>query len=166
MQIIRIPLLILLLFLLIFLESFFLRVFSLSIFLIIVFSLKDRIKDISFYSFVILFSLILDAVTHKPLGVHILVLSVLFLLLDFLWLLIPRDGKFRFIPIFLFVFFYYLFLPILTSLLQDLVLPDFSILPWIRILVNTLISVGICLLTDGFTKLLRSENSEGRIRLS
>lgn len=166
MQIIRIPLLIISLFLLIFLESFFLRVFSFSIFLIIVFSLKGRIKDISFYSFIIIFSLILDAVTHKSLGVHILILSILLLLLDFLWLLIPRDGKFRFIPIFLFVFLYYISLPIFSSLLQDLVFPDFSILPWVSILVNTFISVGICLLAESFTKLLRNDSSESRIRLS
>ncbi len=166
MQIIKIPVIIILGILLILIESFLLRVFSFSIFLIIVFSLRGKIGTLSFYSFVILFSIILDAVTHKPLGVNILVLSSLFLLLDFLWLLIPRDGKFRFIPIFLFLFLYYLLLPIFTSLIQDFVFPDFSLFPWIKILVNSCISVGICLLAESFTKYLRSEKSESKIRLS
>lgn len=165
MKIIKIPLFIILFLLLFFLESFFLKLFSFSIFIILVLSFWRNGRDIYYYLFLSLFGLVLDSVTHTPLGVHIFVLSVLLLLLELSWLLISREGKYRVIPMFLFIFLYYTLTPVFSSLFTDFVFPDVSIFSWGNIVLNSVISVGFSLLIERFTKSLRSENSRGDIRL-
>jgi hypothetical protein len=94
MEIIKWLLLTILCFFLLFLESFLLKVFSFSLFIIIVISMKGRVKDSFLYIFTAIFSIILDSVMHTPLGTHLLVLALLMLFYDFLNVFIPRDSKF------------------------------------------------------------------------
>ncbi len=153
-------------FVLLFVESFLLRVFSFSLFAVVVLSMWKRVNDILFYTFLTLFGIVLDCVLQVPLGTHILVLTLLFLLLEFLWLLVPVEGKFGYIPIFFFVFLYYLLIPVVSSLLSEGVFPSLLSSIWIEIFVKSVISVGMFMLINRFTKSLRDNKSRGVIRLS
>lgn len=153
-------------FVLLFVESFLLRVFSFSLFAVVVLSMWKRVNDTLFYTFLTLFGIVLDCVLQAPLGTHILVLTILLLLLEFLWLLVPAEGKFGYIPVFLFVFLYYLLIPVVSSLLSEGVFPSLLSSIWIEILVKSVISVGMSMLISRFTKSLRDSQPRGAIRLS
>ena len=166
MEIIKWLLLTILCFFLLFLESFLLKVFSFSLFIIIVISMKGRIKDSSLYIFTAIFSIVLDSVMHTPLGTHLLVLALLMLFYDFLNVVIPRDSAFNYVSIFLFIFLYYILLPTANSLLQDGSFPNMLALPWLSFFVNSVISVCICAVINHFLKYVREDSSAERIRLS
>ena len=153
-------------FVLLLIESFLLKVFSFSLFIIIVISMWKRVNDFSLYIFVTLFSIVLDSVLHTPLGTHGIVICVLLLLIESLWLLIPRDTKFGYVPVFIFVFLYYILVSTASSLLLDNVFPSFSLDSLIGIFVKSLVSVGVYILIERFTKSLRSDQVRGVIRLS
>ncbi len=159
-------LLIILLFLLLFLESFFLRVFSFSVFIIVVISMKGRIRDLPLYVFLVIFSIILDSVMHAPLGTHVLVVALAMLFYDFVNILISYDSKFHYISIFLFLLLYYMLLPVVSFLLKDHFLPNILKLSWFRFAINSMISVCICILVDHFMKFVRSDSSSNKIKLS
>ncbi len=147
-------------------ESFFLRVFSFSIFVILVISLYKRVGDIWFYLFVALVGIGLDTVLHMPLGLHMVILGVLLIMLEISWLLIPRSSNSGYIPIYFFVISYYLLLPISTSLIQNSMFPEIlgSTILWI--LVKGLISVIFCILIDRVFVSLRDSSGGTSIRLS
>ncbi len=166
MEIIKWFLLIILCFFLLFLESFLLRIFSFSLFIIAVVSMKGRVKDSSLYIFTAIFSIILDSVMHTPLGTHLLVLALLMLFYDFLNVIIPRDSKFNYLSIFLFIFLYYILLPTANSLLQDGSFPNMLALPWMGFFINSVISVCMCAVINHFLKYVREDSSAERIRLS
>lgn len=153
-------------FLLLFLESFFLRVFSFSLFIVITISIWKKVDDLIFYPFITLFGVILDTVTHAPLGMHTLVIAILLLFIDLLWFFIPRDGKFGYIPVFLFVFLYYVLVLVVSSLLEDGVFPSILIGSWINMILKSLFSVILYLFAYRFIKLIRDDKTEGKIRLS
>jgi hypothetical protein len=152
-------------FLLVFLESFLLKVFSFSLFVVLVISVWNRIDSILFYIFIIIFTIILDTVFHLSLGVHMISIALLVLLVQLFWVFIPRDDRFGFIPVFFFTFFYYLLVPIFNSFLLDRIFP--------KILPSMLISIGLksvisVLIYIGISKLLelfRDSSKGGKIRL-
>jgi hypothetical protein len=94
-----------LMFFLTFSGEFFVEGIFILLFIIIVISMKGRVKDNLLYIFTAIFSIILDSVMHTPLGTHLLVLALLMLFYDFLNFIIPRDSKFNYLSIFLFIFF-------------------------------------------------------------
>ena len=153
-------------FLLMLLESFFLRVFSFSIFVILTVSLYKRVGDIWFYLFVALVGIALDTVLHMPIGIHMLILGGLLITLQISWLLIPRGSNSGYIPIYFFVISYYLLLPISTSLIQNNIFPEIlgSTILWI--FVKGLISVALCILIDRVFVSLRDSSGGTSIRLS
>lgn len=153
-------------FLLLFLESFFLRVFSFSLFIVITISIWKKVDDIVFYPFITLFGVILDTVTHAPLGMHTLVIAILLLFIDLLWFFVPRDGKFGYTPVFLFVFLYYVLVIVVSSLLEDGIFPSILIGSWINMIVKSIFSVLLYFFVYRFSKLIRNDKTEGRIRLS
>ncbi len=148
------------------LESFFLRVFSFSIFVILTISLYKRVGDIWFYLFLGLVGIGLDTVLHIPLGLHILILGILLIILEISWLLIPRSSNSGYIPIYFFVISYYLLLPISTSLIQNRIFPEMlgSAILWI--FVKGIISVALCILIDRVFVSLRDSSGGTNIRLS
>ena len=148
-----------------FFESFFLKVLSFSVFAILVISLWKRIGDIWFYIFLTFVGIGLDTVSHIPLGTHIVVTSVLLMISELLWVLIPKSGRYGNIPIFVFLSLYYLGILGLSSLLQDGVFLSLSIDVLIGILLKALISTLICILINHFFKLIREDKESGKIRL-
>lgn len=163
---IKVLLAIISLILLFFLESFFLRLFSFSLFIISVISMYRRVDDIVLYPFVLLFGLILDSVLLTPLGVHSGVIAVLLILVDIFWFFIPRDSKAGYIGVFLFVSLYRILVTVLGSLLLYGVFPKILISTWIGVLAVGLISTLICIFIDRFTKSIRGNQKIGVIRLS
>lgn len=153
-------------FLLLFMESFLLEVFSFSIFLIIVISMWKRVGDISFYIFITLFGVVLDSVLHTPLGTHGIVIGILLLLIEFLLLLIPRDSKFVYLPIFIFISLYYILILTVSSLLRDNVFPSIFLSSLVSIFFKSLVSIGAYILIERFSKSLRNDQIRGTIRLS
>ncbi len=153
-------------FLLLLLESFFLRVFSFSLFIIITISIWKKVDNLIFYPFITLFGVILDTVTHTPLGMHTLVIAILLLFIDLLWFFVPRDGKFGYTPVFLFVFAYYVLIQIGSSLLEDGMFPSILLSSWINMIVKSLFSVLLYFIMYRFIKLIRDDKTEGKIRLS
>lgn len=152
-------------FLNIFLESFFLQLFSFSLFVVLTISLYKRIGDIWFYTFLVISSIALDSVLHMHLGLHILVLSSLLLLLEISWLIIPRGSKSGYISIFLLFFSYYILLPISNSLILGQVFPQILPITILWILVKSLISLFLCILIDRFFVSLRDGSGDRDIRL-
>ena len=152
-------------FLLVLIESFFLRVFSFSIFVIVVVSIYKRVEDSWVFLLIALMGIALDTVLHMPLGLHMVILGVLLLFLKILWVVIPRGSNLGYLALLLFFVSYYLLVPISKSLIQDSVFPE--ILPNIVVwtVVKGIVSVGICIVVDRFLTSLR-DSSEGRsIRL-
>ena len=166
MGIIKGLLLIILLFGLLFLESFFLRVFSFSVFIIVVISMKGRVKDFPFYTFLVIFSIILDSVMHTPLGAHLLVVAFVVILYDFFAVIIPQDSKFNYLSVFLLIFLYYVFLPIINSILQGGGFPNIFALPLLNFFIASVISVCIYAGINHFTKFVRNDRLADKIRLN
>ena len=148
------------------LESFFLRVFTFSIFVILAISLYKRVGDIWFYLFLGLVGIGLDTVLHIPLGLHMVILGTLLIMLEISWLLIPRNSNSGYIPIYFFLISYYLLLPISTSLIQSSMFPEIlgSTILWI--FVKGIISVILCVLIDKIFISLRNSSGGTSIRLS
>lgn len=166
MGVIKGLLFIILLFGLLFLESFFLRIFSFSVFIIVVISMKSRIKDFSFYTFLVIFSIILDSVMHDSLGAHLLVVALVVILYDFLAVIIPQDSKFNYLSAFLLIFLYYLLLPIINSILQGGGFPNIFALPLLNFFIASVISVCIFAGINYFAKFVRNDRVAGKIRLN
>ena len=166
MQLIKFSLIIISLFLLLFVESFLLRLFSFSAFIIVLFLLWGRVRPMFFYLFVAIFTIALDTVLHTPLGTHAFVVSLLLIISDFLWLIIPRDGRFGFVTIFLLFLLYYLLVPTFALLFEDFALSNLPKFNWIGIIISSAISVGVYMLFGYFMKFFRSERSESKIRLA
>lgn len=156
---------IILFFILLFLESFFLKVFAFSIFIILSVSLWRRVNDLIFFPFITLFGIVLDTVLHTPLGIHSLVVILLLLLLDIFWFFVHRDNWTGYIGIFLYICFYYLLTPIVTSLIEYGVFPHISFSRLIGIVISGLISVGILVLIDRFVKSIRDDRDSNVIRI-
>lgn len=153
------------LFVLLFLESFLFEIFSFSLFILVVLLLRKRIHPVGYYIFIIVFGIILDSVNHFPLGTHALVISVLLMFLDFLSIIIPSEGKFQYLGVFFSIFFYYVLLVVLGSLLQDSVFPRIVVEKWLNIIVISTISTLICIVFNRFLKTIRYEDSKGRLTL-
>lgn len=158
-------LLIISVFLLMLIESFFLRALSFSIFVILVVSLYKRIGDIWLFLFISIMGIALDTVFHMSLGLHMIVLGVLLLVLDISWIVIPRSSNSGYVSLFLFVLAYYLLIPTANSLIQDSTFPEIlpNILLWI--LVKSVVSVGICIVVDRLFISLRDSSEGSSIRL-
>lgn len=152
-------------FLLIFLESFLLKVFSFSLFVVLAISFWKKIDNTLFFLFVTLFTLMLDTVLHTPLGVHMIVISLSVILVEILWFLIPRDDTFGFVPVFLVVFFYHTAVVIFTSFLQDSVFPTFTFGMLLGNLVKGIFSIPIYILVKRVSAFVRNEDTGEKIRL-
>ena len=165
MSIIKIFLTIVALLLLLFFESFFLKVFSFSIFIILTISIWKRVDNLFFYSSVTIFGIILDTVLHIPLGVHTTVIFLLLMVTDIFWFFVHRDSISGYIGVFLFTSLYYLLIPNVTSLLEEGVLSEISLGRVTGIIISSIISAILCIVIDRFVKSVRSERNSGVIRL-
>lgn len=152
-------------FLLIFFESFLFKAFSFSIFVIIAVSMWKRIGSIWYFIFLFIGGITLDIVFHQSLGLHTLVLSILLIFLWFLWLIVPRESWFGYIPILVFVFLYYLLLLVLGSLLQDSVVPQITLGVIGGFVVKSIISVLVCMGIDSLFVSVRDVKGQDKIRL-
>lgn len=152
-------------FVLLFLESFMFEIFSFSLFILGILLLWKRMNPIAFYILITLFGVILDSVNHFPLGTHVLVVSILLMFLDLLSIIIPSDGKLQYLGIFLSIFLYYIFLILIGSLLQDGVFPKIVGSKWVSISIVTTISTILCIVINRFLKTIQYENSKGRLSL-
>lgn len=152
-------------FLNILLESFFLNVFSFSIFVILCISLYKRVDNIWFFLFVFFTTLILDTVLHLHLGIHLLTVSVLLILLEASWLLIPRESIYGYATILILFVLYYLFLPFFNSLVFANINWEILTANIAWVLVKALISLGIYVLMDRGYVFLRKEGQGSQIRL-
>ena len=152
-------------FLLVLIESFFLRVFSFSILVIVVISIYKRVEDSWVFLLIALMGIALDTVLHMPLGLHMVILGVLLLFLKILWVVIPRGSNLGYFALLMFFASYYLLLPIGKSLIQDSVFPE--ILPNLAVwtLVKGIVSIGVCIVVDRFFTSLRDSNEGSSIRL-
>lgn len=150
---------------LVFVESIFLKVFSFSIFVIVAVSLWKRVGLFPYFVLITMFGIILDSILNTPLGVHSLSICLLLFLVEFLYILIPRDSKFNYLIIFLFVFLYYILIPIGSSLFLSGRFPEISlnILGWG--VLKSVISVGIFHLINIFMNSLRDGKGSKSIRL-
>lgn len=152
-------------FVLLFLESFMFEMFSFSLFILGILLLWKRMNPIVFYILITLFGVILDSVNHFPLGTHVLVVSILLMFLDLLSIIIPSDGKLQYLGIFLSILLYYIFLILIGSLLQDGVFPKIVGSKWVSISIVTTISTILCIVINRFLKTIQYENSKGRLSL-
>ena len=146
-------------------ESFFLRVFSFSIFAIVVISLYQRIGDIWLFLFISIMGIALDTVLHMPIGLHMIVLGTLLLALDMSWTVISRNSNSGYFLLFLFVVSYYLLIPIINSIVQDNIFPEISPSVLLWTVVKGIVSVGICILIDRLFTSLRDSSEGTSIRL-
>lgn len=141
-----------LIFLLLFLESFFFELFSFSLLILVLLLLWKRINPVVFYILITFFAIILDSVNHFPLGTHILVISIVLFVLELLSIVIPSEGRLQYLSVFFSTFLYYILLLLLGSLLQDGVFPKVS-----SSLVNiTLVSVATTLLYAFINRIIKS----------
>ena len=152
-------------FLLIFLESFFLKVFSFSLFVVVSISFYKKIDHIVYFVLITLFTTILDTVLHTPLGVHMISTAIALVLLESLWFLIPRDGTFGFVPVFVGVFVYYISLLVFTSLLRDSVLPTLSLEFVLQSFLKGIFSIPIYIGIAKTLAFLRKDDIGSKIRL-
>ncbi|NLZ24538.1 hypothetical protein GX888_02210 [Candidatus Dojkabacteria bacterium] len=151
--------------LLVFFESFLLHVFSFSLFIILVLSSWKKIEDLPFYLFITLFSIVFDTVLHTSLGLHMIVIALVLLVTHLLWYLIPRDGVFGFIPVFLSVFLYYILSYLLISLLQDRVLIPFTWDFVLNTFIKSLLSIPVYLGIQRGISFFRKDDTGGKIKL-
>ncbi len=153
------------LFVLLFLESFLFDLFFFSLFVLVLLLIWKRVNPIVFYTFITLFGVILDSVNHFSLGTHILVISALLMFLDLLSIVIPSEGKMQYVGIFLSIFFYYILLLVLGSLLQDGVFPKIAIERLVNISIVSVISTLLYIIVNRFLKTIQYGNSKGRLTL-
>jgi hypothetical protein len=146
-------------------ESFFLNLLGFSLFAIVVVNMWGRVKNIWFFVYVTLFGLLLDTIFQKAVGLHMSVIALGILLLEFLSLFVPKDSRFRYITFFLFFFLYYIFSLILNSLLTVGIFPNILPIQLLHIFFKSVISVILCILVENLLFKVRDSKGEGRIRL-
>ncbi len=152
-------------FVLLFLESFLFEIFSFSLFILFVLTLWKRINPVVFYILITLFGVILDSVNHFPLGTHVLVVSLLLMFLDLLSVVIPSEGKLQYFGIFLSISLYYILLLVIGSLLRDNVFPKIDVSKLVNILFVSIISTFFCIVINRLLKVFRYEDSRGKLSL-
>ena len=100
------------------------------------------------FLFVFFTALILDTVLHLHLGTHLLTVSVLLILLEISWLLIPRESIYGIVPILILFVLYYLLLPFFNSLAFAHINWEILRIDILGVLIKAVISLGIYVLMD------------------
>jgi hypothetical protein len=126
--------------------------------------LYKRIGSVWFFLFVFFTTLILDTVLHLHLGTHLLTISVLLILLEISWLLIPRESIYGFVTILILFTLYYLFLPFFNSLVFANINWEILTANIAWVLFKAVISLGIYVLMDRGYVFLRREGQGSQIR--
>ena len=136
-------------------ESFFITLFSFSIFIILIFILVDKIDWKKWVFLTVLISLLIDIMLHRSLGVTLLTVSISTSSLYLLFIVMPKKRiALSYIPYFLSIFLFYILIIVLTPLIQSGVL---GVLTWqillssmIKSFVSTLLIWGINGIMDNF----------------
>ena len=136
-------------------ESFFMTLFSFSIFIIITFILIDKVDWKKWIILITLVSLLIDIMIHRNLGVTLLTVSLSTASLYLLFIIIPRKKIIlSYIPYFLSIFLFYILITALSPLVQSGV---FGILTWrillfsvIKSFISALLIWGINIFLDNF----------------
>ena len=81
MNIFQIAIYILSIFFVFFLESFFLKLFGFSVFVVLTINMWGRLKPVWFFVYVTFFGLLLDIMLHTALGMHMSVIATLIVFL-------------------------------------------------------------------------------------
>lgn len=150
----------------IFLEHFFLELFTFSMLILLAVNMWNRVGSRFYILMISILSLGLDVTMHQPFGLHLLVLGISLSILSILGSLLPSDRSFgRYISLFFVFLVYYISDILLLSLLQDGILPVITVKISLQVLFSCLVSVAISLLIDsGFSSVRDSKNFE-KIRL-
>jgi len=153
-------------FLVVFLEHFFLGISSFSIFILLSVITWNRVSVPLFAYFGILTSLALDVTLHQPLGFHFLILGTVLLLLSFVGMFTHLEGRASRYAALLVVFLISYFASIVSiSLIEDGLFPIFNTSILLGIFFNSLVSVVICFVSDILFSSIREEKGYERIRL-
>lgn len=158
-------LLIILTFVITFLEGFFMQLSVFSVFILISILLWGRMRSIHYLTFISLLSIILDVVFNLGLGTYLLPVFVGVLLLSVLKRFVPSEGVVPTLVIYLVVYMVcYLLFEILQSLLLVYALSSISWLDALFMFIKSLLSSGVVVLVSVFGSGVRSKNFES-IRL-
>lgn len=137
------------LFLLIALESFFSTLFSFSILVIVLLLMIDKMSWKKWVILSVLSTILIDILLLRSIGTTLLIVAIISAFLYLLFLLMPKkEALFSYLPYFFAVFLFYILLDLLTPFVQDGV---WGILTWQSVLkdmVRTTISTVIIFLTN------------------
>ncbi|MDD2270119.1 MAG: hypothetical protein PHG60_00825 [Candidatus Dojkabacteria bacterium] len=145
------------LFLLLFLESFFTALFSFCVLILVLLILIDKWDWKSWSFFAVISTLITDTLLHRPFGVTLFAVAISLATLYLLFLVMPKKQIIlSYIPYFFAIFLFYLLLNLLTPLLQDGV---WGVVNWLDIFgytIRAIISVLIIFLSNRVIENFRS----------
>lgn len=165
MNILKTLLYIISIFIFFFLESFFMKVFGFSLFVILTINMWQRVKDIWFFTYISFFGILLDVMLHTAVGMHMSVIAILILLLQLLYLFIPKESNYKYINVFIFIFLYYILSLTMNSLLKESVFPSIESKYLLHTVLKGILSMGICILVDKILLSMRNSKGGGGIRL-
>ena len=153
-------------FLMVFLEHFFLGISAFSVFLLLAVITWSRVGLNLFLYLGILSAVVLDVTMHTPFGFHMLVLGILLILLSLVSSFAQLEGRLsRYAGLFLVFLGIYLINIVLLSLVSDGVMPLLNGALLLGIFFNVVISVVISFVVDMVFGVLREEKGGERIRL-
>jgi hypothetical protein len=120
-------------------ESFSITLFSFSIAIIAIFVLIDKWDWRKWLVVVFIITVLLDVVLHRPVGITMLITTVTSLVLNLLFLVMPKkEIILSYIQYFFAIFTFYLLLDLFVPFLQDSV---WGVLTWTELLSHVIKSV-------------------------
>jgi hypothetical protein len=144
-----------------FLESTTLVLFNFSVFIVLALSLINRIDSRKWLITISLFTILLDIITHRSIGVTLLILCISCILLNFLFLVIPKAHDIlSLLPYFISILVFYILITLFSPLISQGVIGHFDLDILFAIIIKSLIStLLIYIFNTLFTKFRGSKDS-------
>jgi hypothetical protein len=131
------------------LESFFLTLFSLSVFIIVLLVLIDKWSWVKWLIFTVIITIILDVIFHRSIGSTLLVITISTVTLYLFFLIMPKKQVIlSYIPYFFAILIFYILSDVLFPFLQENV---WGVLTWTEVLgdvIKSFISVLLIFLSN------------------
>ena len=142
------------------LEGFFSTLFSFSVIIIIALILVEKWNVSKWVVVISLASIFVDIVLHRCLGITLLSISLSVLILNILFLVMPKKQLIlSYLPYFFSTLFFYIILQIFSPLLLDGVIGHFDIEILIQAVIKSVFSSIIIFLINNLIDRLRIEKN-------
>ncbi len=140
------------------LESFLSTLFSFSVIIIVALILVEKWDTSKWIVVISLSSIFVDVILHRCLGITLLSISLSILVLNILFLVMPKKQLIlSYIPYFFALLLFYIIIQIFSPLLLDGILGYFSLEIFIQSVIKSLVSTLLIFLINILTDRIRTE---------